>query len=95
MAKASHATAVRLFTDIPNVGKAMARDFAQLGFSRPYELAGQDAHALYQRLCALTRSRQDPCVLDTFLAVVDFMDGGAAKPWWAFTEERKRRYPDL
>ncbi|MDB4931274.1 MAG: mitomycin resistance protein [Myxococcaceae bacterium] len=95
MAKAAHATAVRAFTDIPNVGKAMARDFAQLGFAHPRELAGQDAFALYQRLCALTKCRQDPCVLDTFLAVVDFMDGGAARPWWDFTEARKKRHPEL
>ena len=41
MAKAARATEVRRFTDIPNVGKAMASDFARLGFTRPYELAGQ------------------------------------------------------
>lgn len=95
MAKATHADEVRVFTDIPNVGKAMARDLQELGFATPRELAGQDPFALYQRLCALTAVRQDPCVLDTFLAVVDFMDGGAPKPWWDFTEGRKRRFPDL
>lgn len=95
MAKARHAGEVRAFTDIPNVGPAMARDFRQMGFAAPAELAGQDGFALYQRLCALTATRQDPCVLDTFLAVVDFMDGGEAKPWWSFTAERKRRHPDL
>jgi hypothetical protein len=29
-------------------------------------------------------------VIDVFLSVVRFMDGGAAQPWWTFTEERKR-----
>lgn len=95
MPKASEAREVRKFTDIPNVGPAMAGDFARLGFTAPQELAGQDGFALYQRLCTLTATRQDPCVLDTFLAVVDFMNGGAAKPWWAFTATRKKRYPDL
>ncbi len=95
MAKALHADEVRAFTDIPNVGKAMARDFQKLGFVAPRELAGQDALALYHRLCALTEARQDPCVLDTFLAVVDFMNGGDPKPWWEFTADRKRRHPDL
>ncbi|MFO0602235.1 MAG: helix-hairpin-helix domain-containing protein [Polyangiales bacterium] len=94
-AKAKHAREVRSFTDIPNVGEAMAGDFRALGFARPQELAGQDALALYRRLCALTNTRQDPCVLDTFLAVVDFMDGGAPRPWWDFTAERKKRHPDL
>ena len=95
MPKATHARDARRFTDIPNVGPAMAKDFAQLGFAKPAELAGQDALALYRRLCVLTRARQDPCVLDTFMAVVDFMNGGAAKPWWDFTAERKRLHPDL
>jgi hypothetical protein len=25
------------------------------------------------------------------MAAIDFMEGGEAKPWWDFTEERKRR----
>ncbi|HSH95895.1 MAG TPA: helix-hairpin-helix domain-containing protein, partial [Roseimicrobium sp.] len=33
--------------------------------------------------------RHDPCMLDTFIAAVRFMDGGPKKPWWAFTKERK------
>lgn len=95
MPKASHARDVRTFTDIPNVGKAMERDFRALGISLPGELAGQDAFALYQRLCAVSGTRQDPCVLDTYLAVCDFMDGGAPLPWWSFTPLRKERWPDL
>ena len=58
MPKATHARDARRFTDIPNVGPAMAKDFAQLGFAKPAELAGQDALALYRRLCVLTRARQ-------------------------------------
>jgi Pathogenicity locus len=95
MAKATHAREVRVFTDIPNIGKAMADDFRLLGFTKPGELAGEDPFVLYQRLCVRTRTRQDPCVLDTFLAVVDFMNGGDAKPWWAFTDDRKKRFPNL
>lgn len=95
MAKAKHAREVRAFTDIPNVGRAMAGDLRALGFTRPAELVGQDPLALYRRLCALTGARQDPCVLDTFLAVVDFMGGGAARPWWDFTAARKRSHPEL
>ena len=32
----------------------------------------------------------DPCVLDTFMAAHDFMNGGFAQPWWHFTEQRKK-----
>lgn len=95
MPKALRASEVRLFTDIPNVGRAMERDFRALGFSSPGELAGQDAFSLYQRMCALSGTRQDPCVLDTYLAVCEFMDGGAPLPWWNFTARRKKLWPEL
>jgi hypothetical protein len=28
--------------------------------------------------------------VDTFIAAVRFVEGGPAKPWWAYTPERKR-----
>lgn len=95
MPKATHAREVRAFTDIPNVGRAMTRDFQRLGFTAPAELAGEDPYALYQRMCAASGARQDPCVLDTYMAVVEFMNGGPPKPWWSFTADRKKRFPDL
>ena len=45
--------------------------------------------------CVATATRQDPCVLDTFLAVVDFMNGHPPRAWWEFTPERKKRFPDV
>ena len=51
---------------------------------------GADAYALYDRLAEVTGERHDPCVLDTFISVVRFMDGEEAQPWWAYTAERKR-----
>ena len=47
---------------------------------------------LYQSLCAATGQRQDPCVLDTFMAATDFMRGAEAAPWWAYTAQRKALY---
>ena len=82
-------------TDLPNIGPSMAGDLRLLGLRHPRELAGQDAFKLYRRLCELTGCRQDPCVLDTLLSVVDFADGGDAKPWWHYTEQRKARWPSL
>lgn len=95
MSKAASIAEARRFTDLPNIGPAMARDFAQLGLKHPSELRGLDALALYSRLCKLTGQRQDPCVLDTFIAAVDFANGAAARPWWDYTAERKRLHPDL
>src|SRR5579871_5750431 len=76
--------------DIPNVGPAIAADFRQLGITAPAELAGRDPFALYDDLCRVTGVRHDPCVLDTFIAAVRYIEGGPKKPWWAFTAERKR-----
>ena len=82
---------IRGFTDLPNIGPAAAQDFERLGFNEPSQLAGADPMALYRSLCVATGTRQDPCVLDVFMSVTDFLAGGEPKPWWHFTEQRKRR----
>ncbi len=92
MAKARHASEVRRFTDIPNVGPATAGDFATLGLRSPAELAECDAWALYRRLCRITGVRHDPCVIDVFLAATDFMRGAPARPWWDYTAQRKAAF---
>lgn len=75
---------------VPNVGPAIAADFKLLGVDRPQDLIGRDPYALYDELCRVTKQRHDPCVLDTFIAAVRFMGGEPARPWWAYTAERKR-----
>lgn len=95
MRKASHIDQCGQLEAMPNVGPAMAGDLRQLGIHAPRELAGHDPLALYRALCRATGTRQDPCVLDTFIAVVRFAEGGPALPWWRHTAERKRRFPDL
>lgn len=76
--------------DIPNVGPAIARVLRIVDVSNPDDLVGQDPYDLYDRLNEVTGTRYDPCVLDTFIAAVRYMDGGPKMPWWAFTAERKR-----
>lgn len=95
MKKVQHASEVQHWEQIPNVGKAMARDFERLGLRRPQDLAQQNAWDLYQQMCVVSGQRQDPCVLDTYLAVIDFMRGGAVRTWWSYTAERKMQYPKL
>jgi len=77
--------------ELPNIGKAMAQDLGLIGISHPKELIGKDPYGLYNELCKKTNKKHDPCVIDVFLSVVNFMEGGAPAPWWTFTEERKRR----
>jgi len=67
----------------------MARDLRLVNIQHPKDLIGKDAYQLYDELCKVTGKRHDPCVIDVFLSVVNFMNGGEAKPWWKFTGERK------
>lgn len=76
--------------DIPNVGPSVAGDLNRLGIRAPRELAGRDPYALYEALNRATGTRHDPCLLDTFIAAVRFMEGAPARPWWKYTAERKR-----
>ena len=80
---------------LPNIGPAMAGDFKVLGITRPTQLTGKDPYTLYQRLCEITGARHDPCVLDTFISAVRFMQGAPPHPWWHYTAERKAQYPRL
>ena len=61
--------------DIPNVGPRIAADLRQLGITAPGDLAGRDPYAMYDDLCRTTGQRHDPCLLDTFIAAVRFMEG--------------------
>ena len=75
--------------ELPNIGKAMAGDLRLIGIDSPKELIGKNPFELYDKLCAKSGKRHDPCVIDVFMSVVRFMEGGDALPWWAFTEKRK------
>jgi Pathogenicity locus len=93
--KASHCDDCQSLEQIPNIGPAIAADLKRLGITQPQDLRGRDAFVLYQQLCAITGQRHDPCVLDTFMAAVDFMQGAAATPWWHYTAERKALYGSI
>ncbi|MDP1650692.1 MAG: helix-hairpin-helix domain-containing protein [Rubrivivax sp.] len=93
--KARCAAECEQLEQLPNIGPAIAADLRSIGVLHPAELAAQDAFQLYRQLCAATGKRQDPCVLDTFIAAVDFMRGGEPRPWWAYTAARKAQYGAL
>jgi len=76
--------------DLPNVGPAIAADLRRIGIAAPRAVRGRDPYAMYASLCRRTGTRHDPCVLDTFIAVVRYVEGAPPKPWWAYTAERKR-----
>lgn len=90
--KAKSYREVKKFSDIPNIGSAMIRDFQKLGIKVPNDLKSKDPFTLYKKMCNVSNARQDPCVLDTYMAAVDFMNGAPARPWWYYTKLRKSHY---
>ena len=76
--------------DIPNVGPSVASTLRTAGITAPADLVGADPYGLYDDLNRITGVRHDPCLLDTFISAVRFMEGGPPVPWWTYTDERKQ-----
>ncbi len=76
--------------ELPNIGKAIGKDLRLIGVYHPQELIGKNAFQLYNLLCSKKGRRIDHCVIDVFISAIHYMEGGEPRPWWAFTEERKR-----
>jgi len=81
--------AIKVLTDLPNIGKAMMEDLLTIGIKDPSQLLGKSAYDMYNELCRNTGTKHDPCVIDIFLSITHFMEGDAPQPWWKYTQERK------
>ena len=81
---------VKILTDLPNIGKASAKDLQVIGIQQPSDLVGKSPLAMYDALCERTGVKHDPCVLDVFMSITHFMQGEDPQPWWHFTDERKQ-----
>lgn len=91
MKKVKTAAEASQLEQIPNIGPSLAGDLRLCGVMQPAELVGRNPFELYDELCRRTGVRHDPCVLDTFMSAVRFMEGAPPHPWWHYTEERKAR----
>lgn len=80
---------------IPNIGPAIATDLRLIGIDQPQDLIGKDPFEIYHQLCQKTNQRHDPCVLDVFMAAIDFMNGAEPLAWWKFTARRKKQYANI
>ncbi len=87
------APAPRQLRDIAGIGKSIEANLRSLGVTSVTELALRDGDDLYRRLCAKTRSRQDPCVLDTFRCAVAQARNprlpAEQRNWWWWSRRRK------
>ena len=82
-------TFVQLQT-LPNIGPATAADLLRLGVTSIDDLSRCDPKELYNRIGVMDGVRHDPCVLDTFAAAIHAARAGEAKPWWEFSDARRR-----
>ena len=76
---------------IPNVGPAVARKLARVDIASVATCADATARSSSSASARSTRCRHDPCLLDTFVAAVDYANGAPARPWWEYSRERKAR----
>ena len=73
-------------------GPSIAADLKGLGVHAPTDVGRMDPCHTYDAMRGPMGQRHDPCVLDVLLAAHEFMNGGAAKPWWVFTAQRKAQW---
>ena len=82
----------RRLRDLRSVGPATVRDLAQLGVTSVEALAAYEPDALYDRLCAATGVRHDPCMRDVFAAAVaqarDPDLPAEQRGWWWWSRRR-------
>jgi predicted DNA-binding transcriptional regulator YafY len=73
------------FQRLGSVGLETAKDLWLLGLRRTRDLVGKDPRLLHQRLCELTRSKQDPCVEDALrCAIAQAERPSLPAPWRAW-----------
>ena len=87
--------ALKEFRKIPGVGKVVAIDLWNLGFTAIDDLKGKDADEMYIRHNDLRGQVQDICMLYTFRCAIYFAEsyGTIQEPeklkWWYWMDEQK------
>jgi hypothetical protein len=89
------AAAIRDLRRIPGVGPRIAQNFWRLGFGSVKDLKGADPEKLYDRLCALEKTKVDPCALYVFRGAVYFATRKNPRPdlllWWNWKDRTFKR----
>jgi len=80
---------------LPSIGPSLAADLRLLGVRSVKELARRDPERLYARLCELTKSHQDRCVLYSFRCAIYAARTADPKPelllWWNWKDRALER----
>ena len=79
---------------LPGVGPSIAADLRRLGVTSVKDLARRNPERLYAKLCELTDSKQDACVLYTFRCAVYAARTETPDPellkWWKWQGRRSQ-----
>ena len=79
------------FRQIPGVGKSIAQDLIDLGFTSVPELKGKNPPSLYENLCAARNLALDRCMLYVFRTAVYFAEDKQHDPellkWWNWKDK--------
>ena len=86
-------TDTRTLSELRGIGRAMLKDFEQLGIISVRQLRAQKPDELYHRMCEISGVRQDPCVLDTFRCAIEQARNPnlsrEQQDWWYWSRVRK------
>ena len=77
-----------------NVGSAVLGDLELLGIHSIAQLKHETADHLYTQLEKITGAKQDPCMWDTFAAIIHEAQTGEKIPWWHWSAIRKAAKKD-
>lgn len=80
----------RELLELANVGPKIRDRFVSVGITSMRQLRGRRPMELFDEMEAAAGHPEDPCLLDTVMSAIDQAEGKPARPWWTYTEERKR-----
>lgn len=87
-----HTAQLNDFQRIPGVGKSIAQDFLNMGFSSTLQLRGLDPEQLYLDFCSFRGMHIDRCMLYVFRCAVYFVSEPKHEPeklnWWYWKDKQ-------
>lgn len=83
---------IKEFQSIPGVGKNIAQDLVDLGYSKVEELRTENPEEMYQNLITLRGYHVDRCVLYVFKCAIYFASNSVHDPellkWWNWKDNK-------
>ena len=83
---------------IPGIGRSLAVDLRDLGYTHVADLKGEDPQRMYDRLIRLRGAHQDRCVLYVFRCAVYYANRKKHDPellkWWNWSDGNRRKTAD-